>query len=137
MRLLAVDLGTRRLGFAICDAERTIASPYGIAELQHPADALDAVERVIGETGAGRVIVGHPLRLDRRAGPEAKAAAEFCERLCRAGHDAVLWDERLSTAEADGALRQAGLNRRERKARVDAVAAQRILAGYLAAHPRD
>ena len=133
MRILAVDLGERRLGFAVCDAEQIIASPLRVETVANVREALASVLRAAEETGALRIVVGHPRNLDGRCGPKAREAEAFVAALCERGLDAVLWDERLTTAEAEQALGPADLSRKERKLRIDAVAAQRILAAYLAA----
>ena len=134
MRILAVDLGERRLGFAVCDSEQIIASPLRVETVAHSYEALTSVLKAADETGARRIVVGHPRNMDGRCGPKAHEAEAFVAALRERGLDAVLWDERLTTAEAEQALRPADLSRKERKARLDAVAAQRILAAYLAAN---
>lgn len=128
---LGVDLGDRRVGFAVSDAEERLAVPSGCAPVRSLAAAAEAVAAKAAAEGAECVVVGNPLNMDGRSGPKAKEAAAFRELLAAAGMDAVLWDERLTTSEADRLLKGAGLNRRRRKRLVDANAAQRILDSYL------
>jgi len=137
MIILAVDLGARRLGFAICDAEERVASPLQMVEVSSPAEALEAVCHVARETSATRIVVGEPRRLDGRAGRASRLAGAFAEKLRSRGFETVLWDERLSSAEADSALRLVQMPRKKRSQRLDAIAAQRILASYLEMRRRE
>ena len=128
---LGVDLGGRRVGFAVSDAEERLAVPSGFAQVRSPADALASVLAKADGEGAGMVVLGNPLNLDGRPGPKAREASSFRDLLEAAGRGVVLWDERLTTSEAERLLKDAGLGRRRRKQLVDANAAQRILASYL------
>ena len=128
---LGVDLGERRVGFAVSDADERLAVPSGYSPVKSLEGALRAVLDKAEAEGAGRVVVGHPLNLDGRPGPKAKEASRFLEMLAEEGLEAVLWDERLTTSEAERLLKDAGLGRRQRKQLIDANAAQRILSSYL------
>lgn len=130
--MLGVDLGERRVGFAVTDALGLIASPLKSVAVRSPADALAAILATLSETGAQQVILGHPLGMNGKAGAKAREAEAAAEELRARGATVRLWDERLTTAEAERALKEASLSRKERKARIDAVAAQRILSSYLA-----
>lgn len=128
MKVLAVDLGGKRTGFAISDpAEKmALALPTLLG-----VTAVD-VARVAEEQGAEEVVVGLPLNMDGTTGPSARRALEFVDELkLHLGVPVVAWDERLSTAEGDARLRQAGLNRKERRKRADVAAAVVILESYL------
>jgi putative holliday junction resolvase len=128
MKVLAVDLGTKRTGFAISD-------PSGKMALALPTlmdvTAVD-VAALAEEHDAGEVVVGLPLNMDGTTGPSAKRALEFIEELkLHVAVPVVPWDERLSTAEGQERLRQAGLDRRDRHKRADVAAAIVILESYL------
>lgn len=132
MRVLAVDLGTKRTGFAVSD-------PAGKMALALPTlldvDAAD-VARVAGEQQAETIVVGLPLNMDGTVGPAAQRSLDFAEELrFQVEVPVVTWDERLTTAEGDARLRQAGLNRKERKKRADVAAAVVILESYLRRNP--
>lgn len=131
MILLGVDLGDRRVGFAISDAEERMAVPSGNARVKSLAEALDAVLAKAALESAEFIVLGNPLNMDGRPGPKAKEAARFAQMLEDAGREVALWDERLTTSEAERLLRDAGLKRRQRKQLIDANAAQRILDSYL------
>lgn len=134
MILLGVDLGERRLGFAVCDPEWLIASPLRIERTRSLADSLEIVCAVFAETGAGRVILGHPIDMSGRRGPKAKEAQEFARKLEERGLPITLWDERLTTAEAERILKDANFNRKDRRKHLDSIAAQRILHSFMEAH---
>jgi putative Holliday junction resolvase len=131
VRILGVDLGDRRVGLAICDAEERIASPLGVARVRSHDEAEAAVLRAVGETGAEAVVLGFPLHLNGRSSPRSREAERFARRLRERGLRVALQDERLTSAEADRSLRSAKMTRRERKGVIDAVAAQRILESHL------
>ncbi len=133
-RILALDLGTKRIGMAVSDETRTIATPWRVFTHRTGGlrEAMAAVCSAIEETGAGEVVVGYPLTLDGEVGVQARQASAFAEAL-RAHVDVpvVLHDERLTSFEAEQAMIEGGVSRSERKQRLDAVAACLILRSYL------
>lgn len=133
---LAVDLGYRRIGFAICDEGEIIASPLKTVAVDSQAAAEEAVLTVVQETDAAMIVIGYPRNMSGRPGKKAKEAVAFAERLEAKGLSVVLCDERLTTVEAERALKEADVSRRVRKKYVDALAAQRILYTYLAGRTR-
>lgn len=132
MRILAVDLGTKRTGFAISDPDERLA--VALPTLQNAGP--DAVAELAKEHGAEFVVVGLPLNMDGSRGPRAEAAEDFARQLQKRIPVVELWDERLSTSEGDSRLREAGLSRKERAKRSDAAAAIVILESFLAARRR-
>ena len=133
MRVLAVDLGSRRVGLARSDETGTIAEPLGVIPAD-PAETLVArLAAAASEAGAVEVVVGLPRRLDGSLGPEAHVARETARLLQQVSRLPVsLVDERLSTVQAERSLIAAGARRARRKAAVDGVAAALILQTYLA-----
>lgn len=133
-RALGLDLGDVRIGVAISDPERRLAVPLGTVRAGAPTD-LRAVAALVREHGVTLVVVGHPLQLSGEAGARARQAEELAGAL-RAVLDVpvVLHDERLSTAEADRRLREAGADGRRRRRSVDRSAATVILQSYLDAY---
>ena len=128
MKVLAVDLGTKRTGFAISDPGGKMA--LALPTLQD-VTAVD-VAALVEEQGAQEVVVGLPLNMDGTTGPSARRTLEFIEELkLHLAVPVVPWDERLSTAEGQERLRQAGLDRRDRHKRADVAAAIVILESYL------
>jgi putative Holliday junction resolvase len=132
VRVLAVDLGSKRVGLAISDPTGTIAQPLTTV-LAEPADGLVArLVEVARSNAAERFVVGLPLRLDGTHGPEATRARKVASLLRRVARVPVdLVDERLTTAAAERVLLSAGMKREGRKSRIDVVAATLILQSYL------
>jgi len=130
-RILGLDLGDVRIGVAISDPERHLAVPMGTVHTGAPAD-LKAIAKLVREHEVTLVVVGHPLKMSGAPGARARHAEEFVAALRQAlPVPVVLHDERLSTVEADRALRDAGAGGRDRRRAVDRSAAAVILQSYL------
>ncbi len=130
-RVLGLDLGDARIGVAISDDERRLAVPLGTVRTGAPAD-VKAIAELVREHDVTLVVVGHPLLLSGEAGERAHHAERFAQAL--GGFLAVpveLHDERLSTVEAERALRAAGAGGRDRRRNVDRSAATVILQSWL------
>lgn len=132
MRTLGLDVGERRIGVAISDPEERLAVPLRVLERRDATADARTIAELARREGVGRIVVGLPVSLSGTLGPQARQTQAFAERL-RAATDAevILYDERLSTAEADRHLRQLGMREREMRSRRDAVAAAIILQAYL------
>ena len=133
MRVLGLDLGTRRIGLAVSDATGRLAVPRGVIERSGDRSVDHAeVARRAREEQAGTVVVGLPLSLSGRTGPAAAAALAEVEELRRVlDVPVVTHDERLTTVTATRALRESGTRRRRRKGDVDQAAAAVILQSWL------
>jgi putative Holliday junction resolvase len=133
--VLALDLGEARIGVAVSDPDRRLALPVGTVKVGQPPGELVAIAELVRERGATLVVVGLPLTLAGERGAAAAKAEAFAAAL-RAFLDVPvqLHDERLSTAEAERALGDAGHGGRERRRRVDAAAAAVVLEAWLRAH---
>lgn len=130
-RVLGLDLGDARIGVAISDDRRRIAVPLGTVRTGAPADVKAIADLVHGH-GVTLVVIGHPLHLSGEAGERAHHAERFAEALdAFLDVPVLLQDERLSSVEADRALRQAGASGRERRRTVDRSAATVILQAWL------
>ena len=133
-RALGLDLGDARIGVAVSDDSRRVAVPVGTIRTGPPQD-LKAVAALVQEHQATVVVVGLPLSMSGRAGARATAAEEFAGALRSfLKVPVVLHDERLSTVEAEGALRRSGMAARERRSVVDQAAATVILQSWLDAN---
>ena len=131
-RLLGVDFGTVRVGLAVSDPDRLIASPFETyARKDAKADAA-YFQRVVASEKIVGLVVGLPLHTGGEEGIKAKEAREYGAWLTEAtGLPVLFWDERCTTAAAEDALWDAGLSHKKRKDRRDRVAAQLILQGFL------
>ena len=129
-RLLALDVGEKRLGLAVCDEMQTLASPLMVLVRRSKDEDAERLRRVVGEQVAVGLVVGHPLNADGSAGKQARQAARYGHRLANAvGLPVVLWDEYGSSQEA--AERLAHTSKSRRRAPLDAEAAAVILQDYL------
>lgn len=130
-RVLGLDLGDARIGVAISDDGRRVAVPLGTVRTGAPSD-VRAIADLVAEHGVTLVVIGHPLLLSGEAGERAHLAERFAEALrLLLAVEVVLQDERLSTAEADRALREAGASGRDRRRAIDRSAATVILQAWL------
>jgi putative Holliday junction resolvase len=131
-RLLGVDFGSVRVGLAVCDADRRIASPLATYQRRNREQDAGYFRDVAARQEIGQVVVGLPVHLSGREGQKAAEARAFGKWLAGAtGLPVVFWDERFTTLEAEGYLLSAGLTNKRRKARRDRVAAQILLQAYL------
>ena len=132
MRILALDVGDRRLGVAVSDPLGMWARPLTVITRRSREQDFQAIARLVKEQGAARVVVGHPVTMSGEVGPQARRVERYAAALAeRLGVPVVLWDERLSTAEAERLLRESGESSRQYRGRLDAVAAAVILQSYL------
>jgi putative Holliday junction resolvase len=131
--LVAVDVGSVRVGVAACDAAGVLAFPLEVVA-QGPA-AIPRIVELVRERDAHGVVVGHPLRLDGTRGPAAEAAESFAAVLAAAltPTPVRLYDERLTTAAAQRSLHQAGRSTKDSRPVIDAAAAVQLLEDALAA----
>ena len=134
-RVLGVDLGSRRVGLALSDPSRVIASPHAVVArgVSHD-DLIRVVTPVVREYEVTLVVVGLPLSLSGRDGPAARAARAVVDAMQgRFGDEipVVLHDERLTTITAQRSLREAGVRGRAHTSVVDKVAAAVMLQAYL------
>jgi putative Holliday junction resolvase len=147
-RVLALDVGERRIGLAISDPEGRVAVPLETLERRDEDADLRALANLVEREGVQAVVVGLPLSLDGSVGPQAKRTQEFARRLAGAiSRPLEMWDERLSTVAAERSLSppgppgrrgrrllRAGERRRRPERRQearDALAATLILQAYL------
>lgn len=133
-RVAGVDYGTRRIGLAITDKRRTIASPMANFTRQSPeADARWFVKQTQAEE-ITRYVVGLPVHLDGNESQKSHEAREFGKWLAEVtGKPVEFFDERFTSAQAEAMLEEAGLTKKQRRARLDMLAAQIMLQAWLEA----
>jgi putative pre-16S rRNA nuclease len=137
MATLALDLGKRRIGVAICDDDASGALPLGFLERRSLSESFKQLERLVTERGVIRIVVGLPLNMDGSEGPAARSARTFAQKLGdRLGVAVELADERLSSVEAEQRLAAGGTRAKRKRAAIDAVAATIILEDWLEARRR-
>jgi putative Holliday junction resolvase len=134
-RVLGVDLGSVRIGLALSDPTRTVASPHSVLRRARTAEADHrAIVDLARTNGATTIVVGLPLSLSGGHGPAARAAEKEIDALRTVAApdvDVVAHDERLTTITAERSLDEAGLRRADRTAVVDKVAAAVMLQSWL------
>jgi len=129
-RMLGLDLGERRIGVAISDEMGLIASPLTMVPRQGPV--VKDVRELIDRYGIVRLVVGMPIGLSGREGPQAIATRTYAESIRgEFGVPLDYWDERMTSSIAEQHLIASGVRRGKRKQQVDAVAAAVMLQGYL------
>lgn len=127
-RLLGLDLGTRTIGTALCDAGWRFASPAGTIRRTKLAPDLAALTTLAARNAVAGIVLGLPLNMDGTSGPRAQATRAFARALTGAlPLPLLLWDERLSSFEAEEALIASGISPARRRERIDAAAAAVIL----------
>jgi putative Holliday junction resolvase len=137
MRTLAIDLGTRRVGFALSDEGGRFATPYEVFQVTSPVQAADRADQIIRREGVERIVLGMPLNMDDSIGPAAKQTVTWGQSLSRqSGKPVVFIDERLSSFEAEQGLiaRKRGgekITRKRKKEQLDALAAAGFLQAFL------
>ena len=130
-RIIALDIGDARIGVAVSDASRLIATPIDtIYRVGYGPDVRKVVE-ICQRYDTTQVLSGWPLNMDGTAGFQSEKVKAFCEQLEKAGLSVVYQDERLTTVTATNALIEGNMHRAERKHNVDKVAAAVILQQYL------
>lgn len=135
-RVLGVDVGTVRVGLAVSDPAGVVATPVGTIEaLEDPGQLAARLAASAAEHGCDTVVVGLPRGLSGRDTASTTHARAVARALGDAPLQVALWDERLSSAEAERVLLEAGRRRAQRRNERDRVAAAIILQGWLDAQP--
>ena len=135
MRIMGLDFGSKTVGVAISDA--LCITAQGIETIQRKEEnklrkTLARIEELIKEYEVDRIVLGFPKNMNNTVGERGEKTLEFKEMLeRRTGLSVIMWDERLTTVEAERTLMQSNVRRENRKKYVDKIAAVFILQGYL------
>ena len=132
MRVLALDVGETRIGVALSDPTGMLATPLATISRQGKDADLGEVTRLAVEHEVEEIVIGMPISLSGRMGPQAGRVSRFADDLAdRTDLPIRSYDERYSSVEAERLIREAGSSPSRNKARIDAVAAAVILQAYL------
>ena len=137
MRLLALDVGDRRVGVAVSDLAGLIATPLTVIRRSSKVDDFAKIARLVREQGVGMVVIGHPLNADGSAGPQARRVERYAAAMSEAlrldglSVPMIMWDEYGSTQRAQALMISAGRRAKDRRQRIDAAAAAVILQDYM------
>ena len=133
-RILAIDYGARRMGLAVSDPLGITAQGLPTLERKNKRSDFARLERTLREYGVSEIVLGYPLRMSGEEGAQSQKVSEFAETLRQKFQIPVhLWDERLTSAEANRLLREAEVSTRKRAQAVDRIAAVLILQSFLQA----
>lgn len=132
MRILALDHGTVRIGVALSDELKMIASPLEYIPAEPFADFLSRLKQLIREKEVEQIVVGMPRNMDGSFGPAAEKVREFIATLkTEVTLPIRTWDERLTSSQANRILIEGNVRRDQRKEKVDKMAAAILLQSYL------
>lgn len=130
-RIVALDVGDVRIGIAVSDEMRLIASPHSVYKRVGFGPDVKHIKALCEQMGTNSVLCGLPRNMDGSIGFQAKKVLALAEQLELAGLHVIYQDERLTTVTAERALIEGGMHREERRGTVDKVAAAVILQQYL------
>jgi putative holliday junction resolvase len=130
-RLLGLDVGTKTIGTALCDANWTIASPATLINRTKFTADLAAIEKVVESQEVKGLIIGLPLNLDGTDSPRTQSIRAFAKNMNVLGLPLLLWDERWSTAAVERQMIAADITRAKRAEKIDNAAAAYILQGAI------
>lgn len=135
MRIMGLDFGSKTVGVALSDPTGLIATGLEIVRREREdklRQTLARIEAIIVEYGVEKIVLGYPKNMNDTEGERVQKTLAFKEMLeRRTALEVELWDERLTTVEAEAVMMEAGIRREDRKKYVDKIAAAFILQGYL------
>ena len=132
MRIMAIDYGDARTGVALSGPTGFLAGQTFLIKSRKQEVVLEELAALVQRQGAQELVMGYPRNMDGTLGPRAEKYAAFARRLEEAtGLPVALWDERRTTVDAHRILGEQGVRAKNRKDKIDSVAATLILEGYL------
>jgi putative Holliday junction resolvase len=132
-KILGLDYGTKRIGVAISDADKTMTFPRDAMVYKDISEVIRKLHLMCETDNVQKIVIGLPIEMDGQMGASARAAMEFGSDLGKTipGITVEYFDERLSTAAAQRMMSGAGITAKEQRSLKDSVSAQLILEGYL------
>lgn len=132
MPILGLDYGQKRIGVAISDELDFMAHAFGFIPVKTESELFGSVQRLMDEHQIKKIVIGLPMTLKGETGTQAQKVLAFSERLRnQVVCPVILWDERLTTAQAERALIDQDISRSKRRVKRDAIAAEIMLQSYL------
>ena len=129
-KIMALDIGTKRIGIALSDYLRVIATPHSTISRIPEKEAIANIVKIANENRVKAIIIGVPINMDGTQGKQAKDCIDFSQKIL--GFDIIYEDERLTSEEAENRLRARKIDFRKNKGLVDMESACVILEQYLA-----
>ena len=130
-KLAGLDVGTRTIGVAICDAGWHFAGPLETIRRTKFTQDLEALRKILEREHIAGIVVGLPLNMDGSDSPRTQSVRAFARNLAPLDRPILLWDERWSTQAVERAMIEADVSRARRAEKVDALAAAHILQGAI------
>ena len=128
-KIMALDVGTKRIGIALSDYLQVIATPCTCISREPEQKAIEEITKIANENRVEKIVVGVPINMDGSFGPQAQNCIDFSQKL--SGFVIILEDERLTSQEAEERLRERKVDFRKNKGLVDIESAFIILEQYL------
>ncbi|MFZ5949456.1 MAG: Holliday junction resolvase RuvX [Candidatus Rifleibacteriota bacterium] len=130
MKILAIDVGKKRIGLATCDRLEIAATPFAVVKAGK--NAIDEILKIVEKEQVEAIVIGMPVSFDGKERESCQMARFFKNELAsKTSIEIEFYDERLTSKIAENSLLEGGFSRDERKGKIDAVAASIILQGYL------
>ena len=131
-RLLGLDLGSKRIGVAICDEKQSIATPFTTINKINTNKLIEQIQSMINDNNIGGIIIGNPINMDGSFGPSSQSVKDISSSMSNSIDVPIcLWDERLSTVGAFNLSSQLDINVSKRVKNIDKNAAAFILQGAI------
>ena len=131
-RLMGIDPGGKRIGIAISDENKIVATPYTTIIRQNYVNLVSQIKKIINENQIDGIVIGNPINMDGSEGPSSQSAKDLAKNLSKdITENITLWDERLSSQGAFNLSNELAINSSKKVKKLDQNAAQFILQGVL------
>ena len=131
-RLIGIDPGGKRIGIALSDENKIVATPYTTIIKKNYRDLVDQIKKIVNEYDIGGIVIGNPINMDGTEGPSSQSAKDLAKNLSKdITENITLWDERLSSQGAFNLSNDLAINSSKKVKKLDENSAQFILQGIL------
>ena len=131
-RLIGIDPGSKRIGLAISDENKIVATPYTTIIKENYRDLVDQIKKIVKEYDIDGIVIGNPINMDGTEGPSSQSAKDLAKNLSKdITENITLWDERLSSQGAFNLSNDLSINSSQKVKKLDENSAQFILQGIL------
>ena len=131
-RLIGIDPGGKRIGIALSDENKIVATPYTTIIKENYRDLVDQIKKIVKEYDIDGIVIGNPINMDGTEGPSSQSAKDLAKNLSKdITENITLWDERLSSQGAFNLSNDLAINSSKKVKKLDQNSAQFILQGFL------
>ena len=131
-RLIGIDPGGKRIGIALSDENKIVATPYTTIIKENYRDLVDQIKKIVEEYDIDGIVIGNPINMDGTVGPSSQSAKDLAKNLSKdITENITLWDERLSSQGAFNLSNDLAINSSKKVKKLDENSAQFILQGIL------